>query len=197
MTRSELVCPSCGTVVERGASECQSCGELFDETRHPVPPRHTYFPVGRAKFVMMSIGTFGLYNMFWFYKNWKRVAEDSFEDISPALRALFCGLFSFSFFERVAEDAKRRHATRAWSSGVSGTAYLVLGFAARLPEPWWLITMFSFLPLLPVLSTTQQLNERDGAFESSNERLTPANIAGLVVGALCWLLVILGLLVGE
>ena len=38
-------------------------------------PEARYFPVSPAKFVVLSLLTFGIYGIYWFYKNWRYVRE--------------------------------------------------------------------------------------------------------------------------
>lgn len=42
-----------------------------------------YFAVSATKFIVMSACTLGLYEVFWFYKNWQRVKEKTGAQMMP------------------------------------------------------------------------------------------------------------------
>ena len=52
-----------------------------------------FFPVSRLKLLVMSLVTFGLYEVFWFYKNWQLFKAATVRDISPFWRTVFSGVF--------------------------------------------------------------------------------------------------------
>ena len=50
------------------------------------PPAATappYFSVATHKFVAMSICTFGIYELYWFYQTWKTMRDATGEKLSP------------------------------------------------------------------------------------------------------------------
>ena len=61
-------------------------------TTGELPAEHPYFPVATHKFVVLSICTLGLYDLYWFYQNWQRVRRRTREDLSPFWRAAFAPL---------------------------------------------------------------------------------------------------------
>ncbi|MGH7577402.1 MAG: hypothetical protein ACREM1_20010 [Longimicrobiales bacterium] len=76
-------------------------------TEHaPLADAYPFFPVSTGKFVAMSACTVGLYDLYWFYKNWQRVRDRSGESLSPFWRAFFAPLWSFSLFRRVHQYAQ-------------------------------------------------------------------------------------------
>jgi hypothetical protein len=48
-----------------------------------LPGRPLFFPVSITKFLLLSIGTLGLYEIYWFYKNWGFIKARDRSDISP------------------------------------------------------------------------------------------------------------------
>lgn len=44
------------------------------------------FPI--KKLIILSILTLGIYNYYWFYRNWKYIKEETKKDISPILRTI-------------------------------------------------------------------------------------------------------------
>jgi hypothetical protein len=72
---------------------------------HALP----FFPVSVGKLLIMSLCTFGIYQFFWFYKNWQHVRLRTGAEISPFWRTFFFFVFARSLFARV-NDADPRGA---------------------------------------------------------------------------------------
>ena len=159
----------------------------------PVPSaEHTFFPVSAGKFVAMSVLTFGIYDLYWSYRNWHRIKARSREDLSPFWRAFFAPLFAFALFERVHEAADRKKLGVGWSAGLLGVLYFLLHALWRLPDPWWTISLLGFAPVLPVVRTIEELHASEPSTEGVNSRYTGANIAAMIIGGLVLLLALLG-----
>ncbi len=155
-------------------------------------PEHSFFPVSTAKFVAMSIFTFGIYPIYWSYKNWQRIKARSREDISPFWRAFFAPFFGFALFERVHEAAERKRLAPGWSSGFLGVLFFLLNITWRLPDPWWTISLLAFAPMVPVVRTIEQLHASEPSAEGLNSRYTGANIAAMIIGGILLLLALVG-----
>jgi hypothetical protein len=66
-----------------------------------------FFLVGTRKFVALHVVTLGLYQMYWFYRQWRKLRDVGGEEIWPIPRTIFCGLFSYWLFARVDEESDR------------------------------------------------------------------------------------------
>jgi hypothetical protein len=152
------------------------------------------FPVATHKFVILSICTLGLYQLYWCHQNWKRLKAYSGESLSPFWRAFFAPLWNFSLFKRIRTAAASAGMSVNWNSGALATLYLVLNMSWRLPEAWWLISIGSFIPMIPVQMAAQRVNEHRGAesTESRNDTYNAANIATIVIGGLLLILAVIG-----
>ena len=168
--------------------------QLDDEN---LPAEYPLFPVGVTKLVVMSVATFGLYEIYWFYQNWRRLKSTEGLDVWPVPRAIFAGITSFSLFGKIQERAAREHISTTWSASTLGIAFLLLNIAARLPDPYWLVCFASFLPLLAVQPTVDAINARSRSSEGPNTKFSGGNIAGIVVGGLLFALVILGMMMPD
>ncbi|GGM77497.1 hypothetical protein OCF84_17105 [Shewanella xiamenensis] len=65
-----------------------------DSNIHRVP----LFHVSLAKFVIMFFATFGLYQIYWFYKQWQALKEYYDLDAWPIARCIFTVFFTHSLF---------------------------------------------------------------------------------------------------
>jgi hypothetical protein len=155
---------------------------------------HDWFPVGAGKFVALSLCTLGLYELYWSYKQWQRIQKRTGESLRPFWRAFFAPLWNFSLLEKIRDDAQKSSTPVGWSAPLSGTVYFAVSIAWRLPDPWWLISLGAFLPLMPVVGTISALNDRRRATESRNESFSAGNLAVLFLGGVFLLLTILGTL---
>jgi len=54
-----------------------------------------FYCVSTMKLSILSLATFGLYQLFWFYKNWVKVRARSCYVMSPFWRAVFSPLFCY------------------------------------------------------------------------------------------------------
>ena len=70
------------------------------------------FAVGTAKVVVMSICTFGIYHLYWFYRNWNLIRARDRSDIMPFWRAFFGIFWCYS-----AVQALSRGRRSAWRDG--------------------------------------------------------------------------------
>jgi hypothetical protein len=93
----------------------------------------TWFVVGPAKFVFMSVVTFHLYHLYWFYRQWDHVRVATGANIKPAARSLFAPIFCDALFQRILESAEpeRRHRLKALWLAI---AYIVSILMCRLPS---------------------------------------------------------------
>ena len=154
-----------------------------------------FFAVSVAKLAVMSVCTFSVYEVYWFYKNWQRIAERERGSVWPLARAIFAVFYCYPCFARIRDDdgvsqlESRLHALP-----------LAIGFIAtsvtwRLPDPWGWISLSSFLFLLPVQSYVNRLNALASPSHDRNSRFSGWNWAAVVVGGGVLLLAMVGTLV--
>lgn len=170
-------------------------GEVADGLLYVVAP---------WKFLTMMIGTAGIYAIYWFYKNWSLLNE-KYKSYWPVMRGIFAIFFTHSLFEEI--DGRIRSTSRSysWSPGILATVYVVcviattissrlsaLGIGMSVAE---VINLALFVPIVFVLYRAQlAINiAEDDPQGSRNSALTPANILWLVLGAIMWLLTLLGI----
>lgn len=164
------------------------------------PTRATcpFFPVSVPKFIVMSLCTLGLYHVYWAYKSWVRIRDESGEDLMPWARAFFIGIFNFSLFDRIQSHAAQAEVPTGWNPVVLGAGVLIFGAISRLPHGWGMLSLLSFIPYIPIVATIAKINEKlvPVTTESPNRRLTAVNIVWVVIGGIIVVLAIVGS-VGE
>ena len=146
---------------------------------HGVPSH--YHHVAVWKFALLSILTVGTYDIIWFYKNWKFIKERDGSDIMPFWRAIFGVLWCFP----LAKDIRQHSPEPAPGYlGALPLAYLAFHLCWKLPEPWWLISMFSFIPLAVLVLQVHRINSTRGSRAPYYGRIGLGAVTGMVVGAL-------------
>lgn len=149
-----------------------------------------WFRVGTAKLVLMCVVTFGLYQAYWFYQQWRHVQRRG-ERVQPLLRTLFAGIFCYALFRRVSTDAAERGIPRVPSALICAVAFILLSVAVRLPAPWSSISLLSLLPLALVQRAASAAALAAVPTADPNTRLTPINWFGVVVGVLILVMAVL------
>jgi hypothetical protein len=156
-----------------------------------------FFPVGLAKLTVLSITLLGFYQIYWFYKNWKCVQRNYGDNLNAPIRAIFYPLVAYPLFKRVREHAEKAGVYTRLQAGMLAAVLFALGFAWRLPDPYWFAGFAAFLPLLPVQLTVNELNYKLAPQAETNRRLSGWNIAGVLLGALIIALALIGTFVPE
>ena len=146
-----------------------------------------FFAVGRAKLITMSIFTLGLYELYWFYKNFSCMKTQG-HNIWPIPRAIFAGIMSYSLFNAI----KMQVTDAKFSAGWLAVAYFFILGAMRLPDPWWLVSFLSFLPMLPIRDAIDRINSEVAPESDPNTRIKGWNYLAFVLGIPFLLLVLVG-----
>lgn len=151
-----------------------------------------FYPVPLSKFIVMSTVTFGLYEVYWSYRNWLFIKEHRGLKIQPFWRAWFAVFFTYDLLKQIKTETRGRGYVADYSAGWLAAAYILALIALpRLPQPYALLGVFSWVSLLPVLGAVNAANDAEGSAEA-NARYSGWDSAGIVVGGLWWALVILG-----
>lgn len=107
LKKPKFLCPECGAALSDYAPECGACGcdVLGNDPRTPEVlarsinrnDHSVFFAVSPLKLVVMSVVTFGLYELFWFYKNWHYVVEHTDKTEFPLINSVF-RVISYYYF---------------------------------------------------------------------------------------------------
>ena len=158
---------------------------------HP-PTEWRFHSVSVRNFVLLSFTTMGLYNIFWFYRHWKREEQFGGGDIMPLPRAIFAKIMAYSLFDRIRTARSAAGLLEAPSAGALAFAYFSWLGLYRLPDPYWLVSLLSFLPLVPVQIAANELNQTLAPDAPLNDRLSRWEIMLIVLGGIFVLLAVLG-----
>jgi hypothetical protein len=149
------------------------------QSADPPSPGTAYHHVSPVKFAILSVVTLGIYELFWFYRNWKYVRQRDQSSIMPFWRALFSPIWCYALARDIGTEADRLTPTRA---GIVAGAYAALVLASRLPDPWWLVSFGTFLPLLGMVSAINSINQQRGVRAAHYARFGVGPILASLLG---------------
>ena len=155
-----------------------------------------FFPVTTRKLAVMSFFTLGLYDIYWFYKNWQCVQRNGENVIAP-IRAIFYPIVSYGLYRRIRDKAKGLGVGDELAAGALAVLTFIGSMLWRLPDPWWLIGLLAFLPILPVQVKVNDINRAVAPNADPNGKFSGWNIFGIVVGGLLLIMAIVGTFIGE
>ena len=154
--------------------------------------------VGLNNFIILSILTFGIYEVWWMYKAWKDYQQRINHDIIPAARAIFAIFFMYSLINWVKESAQKHGYTSDYNAGLLFGGFFIANFMSRLPDPFWLLSLISFAFFIPPVQAYNYALENDPDILATEQKgFSSRQIVLLVLGGLFWLLVIAGLVMGT
>ena len=108
--------------------------------------------ISQSKFITLCALTMGLYGVWWVYKSWRFFREYEDSDIMPAVRAFFAIIFLIPLLNKIQDFAKDSGYTSSFSSGALFAGFLITNLLSRLPDPMWLVSIFSFVFLIPAFN---------------------------------------------
>jgi len=151
-----------------------------------------YFPVSLTKFVVMHFCTVGLYQVYWFYENWKLILKREQSEASPFWKTFFMFIYCYALFEKVRSSAVSLKMGHSISVQVLATGWILFSMLWILPDPYGLVTLLSILFLIPVQQTANRINESLVPGHDRNERFTAWNKVAVVIGGLLFILGVIG-----
>ncbi len=123
----------------------------------PRTPVIAYHDVPVWRFVICSLVTTGFYTMWWILRNWIHIRARDQSNIWPFWRMVFAPVWMFF----LADDIERTTGAPVRRAPLIAGLFLLANFAVFLREPFWLIGLFSFVPLVPLVRQIEQFNRRN------------------------------------
>jgi hypothetical protein len=146
--------------------------------------RPLFFPVSTTKLVVLSVLSFGLYELFWFYKNWCLVRERERSNIQPFWRAFFGYFFCYSLFDKVQDEGYRLNDLPSLHAGLLAAGWIICNLLWKLPDPYWLVCFAAVLFIVPVQRLATRINISVAPNHDRNTKFTPWNWAIVAVGGI-------------
>lgn len=157
-----------------------------------------FYVVSKTKFMTLFMLTFGLYLLYWAYKNWQQFKQASGQPMWPIARAIFMLFYTHALYREANTLIKkngRRHDWLPWDLASQFVVILLIshgldGMSNRHPDNLWLdIASVALLPIQALVTFKGQrgLNAAAGDPQGeSNARFTPINYVFMALGATLW-----------
>src|SRR6058998_3051198 len=111
-----------------------------DPSDRPPPGSPHYYPIATRKLILLTLASFGLYQINWYYKNWWAVRLRTGARISPIWRSLLFWVFSYALFRRIRKSADERGVITAFSPSIAALACAIFALFWRLDQTFWFTT---------------------------------------------------------
>lgn len=218
-------CPFCAEEILSDAVKCKHCGEWLD--KQPIVAQkiiervEPHYSNAQApwQLVLLSIISFGIYEIYWFYRNWKHLKTHKQLEISPLWRTvgLFIPIYSIVLIYRQFRDI-RDYAKQAGCETFSSPGWLAFGYSFlngisfrlslyewRLTDPGeilattvlgLLLDLLRLWILVTVQKTLNRFWQKEQPDFEMRSKFSGKEIALIVVGGILWLLGLIGIFVG-
>lgn len=174
-----------------------------------------YFNISPGKLVFLSIITFGIYELYWFYKNWEAVKKIENKKISPLGRAIFAVFYCYELFKKILINATAKGYDKKYSPGLLATFYIIIlllsNGLAKIPETeisnipseiflfnlvWFGLSILTAIPLYIVQKAINYNNKKIKG-EIADKKYTGGEIILIVIGVILTSLIFIGSFLPE
>ena len=196
-----MYCNKCGQQQEENSKFCRSCSatqgigqqeeKIAGNSTVSVDRQFYVIPVG--KFIFLSIITFGMYELFWFAKNWIMIKNQEKSNIWPIARTIFAIFFFSELATKVLKSAKDKGYSKNYSPIFLAIIYFVSSLLSQAPGNFWLLGFISTLTFVPVLKAVLYNNEKSQNKMNDFEKYKTGEIIAIVLGGIFWVFVLIGL----
>ena len=139
-----------------------------------------YHHVATWKFLLLATVTLGVYELYWFYKNWRYIRERDQSRILPFWRAFFSPIWFYSIAQDI--DEEKTDQNTAYTTLLLALFYFLLSLSWRLPDPYWLVAFLTPFVILPLVRSVHEINRRAGVKGAAYSRFSILHIAATVIG---------------
>ena len=170
-----------------------------------------FFPVSEGKLMTLYILSFGLYGIYWFYKNWKLQQPRMEKNILPMVRAIFSIFFTHSLFKIINQRAEQLETKHSFNANVLATFFVATIVVSNVIDNFSfssaammdlsnnsiIITsiglfMLSAYPLVKVQATVNRIN--NDMLGYLNHKYSLWNYVMMALCVILWILLAMGLL---
>lgn len=185
-----VVCPDCKPIATQRVMEGVSV------TKDKAD--YLYVPVSRL--IIMNIVSFGFYQAYWIYKNWKCLKERDSMNIQPFWRGIFGVFFIHNLLKTIHADSDlNEHKEPVFNPSTQATIWVALVVFSRLadrvlPDAASILSLpLSLGAILCFVPVQRYINEvYEGTIKPPYYGWSVGHIVCIVIGSILWLLTIIG-----
>lgn len=191
-------CPNCGNLILEKALQCLHCRKWLPEAlARPEPAAPEAIPTALPSrgqslrnLLLLTVFTGGLYEVYWFYRNWHDLDDGDRAEFAPRPALLTIGLLIpflnvalvYRQLDRIRGVVTSAGLHAGYSAVWTTFAYFALGVLANLTM-LWALSLLMVLPLLPVQDALNRYWSEREPGTTLREELTPRELAAMALGA--------------
>jgi hypothetical protein len=226
MTAEAKVCSRCGTPVAKDELKSFVLGSESkqmkkEESEMAAIQKVEYFYVSPKRLIILSIITVGLYEIYWFYKNWEAVGRTLNKKVNAFFRALFSIFYCNQLFKMITNSARQTGYNASRPGSFWGWLYITILIASNLFGSIFssltddkiitnstilylvpiLLFAFSCLTVLPLVAIQKEINHNNEKINpgviNQKRNYTSAEVVIIVIGVILFLMQLLALFAPE
>src|SRR5262249_42019382 len=153
-------CPVCKMPLPDYALSCENCGAELRGVELRTPQmldnsvnrkeNSIFFYVSPFKLVLMTICSFGCYQLFWFYKNWTYAEEHTNKVQKPMVNAIFAVLTFYGLIKEISRAGGQAGIFKKLPAAFLAILFAAMLFVGRFEGMLYLVGLWSCLCLVPV-----------------------------------------------
>jgi len=159
----------------------------LESSQRPTFADTHFYPISGMKFMILSVGTIGLYEIYWTYRNWHSVKSKIDIDIMPIARGIFAPIWFYPLFSVLRKDSIERFDKNKvmfpFIAIIFAVAYLMTYIASKYSEQILFTALGLLTPLLfiPFVLYINSINSKsDGAYKY-NSRWKIRQVVALIL----------------
>lgn len=123
-----------------------------------IEEQNCYFVTSTLKLIVMSLCTFGWYEVYWFFKNWILIRQRG-RKCYPIGRAILTPFFCYSCFHEIQKSARSCNLKLKFPIVIIAISYFVSSTLFLLPDLYSYLSYLSPLPLIQVNRVARAVNK--------------------------------------
>ncbi len=156
-----------------------------------------YYVVSMRKFMVLFIGTMGMYQLYWFYRMFKSMEVVQDRKLLPILRTLLSFIFALGLFNFIYREERNCENGREWRPDFLAGVFVgswavqmlvILGSSSLPAMVYFLIQLLAFFAQFYAVYQVQLAVNRiaKDPFGHVNPRMTTTNLLWVLFGTFLW-----------
>jgi hypothetical protein len=146
------------------------------------------------KFIILSIMTLGLYEIWWVYKSWRFFQFKEETNILPTIRTIFNIIYLIPLLNKILKFSKSLGYKSNYYSVLLYIGYFLVGFLCYLSVPLLFVSLFKFVFLIPAFDALNYAFDNCPGYKFTEQKsFSGRQYFLIVVGSFFWFFVLVGL----